>query len=341
MDRSAAGAYVYAKASGMLAKSYIGERASKLFAVKSLRELYGLLFDDEVPAVPETILAKTIETKAQRHFVAQFTKLLANYSEPDAVLVSLLRFYDYDNLKEIGAALCYKEATRPDLVDIGDFSMLAYQYWPDLAGITAHSPLAWYNKIPAPVEQQTVDQKLDVQYIADLWQSAKKLPLGEREAVLDLIQREIAYRNIMWVLRLKVFYKYDADDIADMLAYESESAGKTDLFARDALSILNLETDSWDAWRTWKYADFLNPHEDGVVWELDPSWVERMMKRDLHQRYMRAFHKQPDSALVLFSWFKIKQNELNYIRSVAEGLRLNMETEQVMAAAGASLSSER
>lgn len=341
MDRSAARAYVYAKASGMLAKSYTGSRASRLFAAKSLRELYGLLFDDEVPAVPETMLAKTIEKKAQERFVAQFTGLLKNYTVPDAVLIALLRFYDYDNLKEIAAALCYKESSMPDIVDIGEYSMLSYRRWPDLAGITAGSPVSWYHTVPRSDEQQMVDQKLDLHYTQSLWQAAKKLPLGERAAVLDLIRREIVYRNVMWVLRLKVYYRYDADAIVPMLAYEHDGAGKTDAFAGDALAVVHAEPDVWDAWRGWKYADFLNPHEDGVVWEIDPAWVERMMDRDLQRRYVRAFHQQPDSALVLFAWFKIKQNELHYIRSVTEGLRLNVETAYVMAAAGVAGASGR
>ena len=349
MDRSAASAYVYAKASGMLAKSFVGSRAEKLFSVKSLRELYGLLFDDEVPAIPEPMLAKVIETKAQRNFVAQYTGLLENYSEPDEVLITLLRSYDYENLKEIGAALCYKENVMPDLVDIGSYSRIAYKYWPDLAAMTANSSVSWYNKPPKSSEQQAIDQRLDMQYIAHLWESAKKVPLAERELMLDFVRREVVYQNIMWTLRLKVFYKYDGEKIADMLFYEKSmdaasgrfSGRKTDLFARDALAILDKETDSWDAWSGWKYADFLNPHEDGVVWEVDPCWVENMMRRDLNQRALRAFHKNPDTAMVLFSWFKIKQNELSYIRSVAEGLRLNVDADEVLTAAGASLPSAK
>ena len=57
MDRTGAACYVYAKASGMLAKSFVGSKAVKLFNVKSLQELWSLLFTDEVPAVPQTILA--------------------------------------------------------------------------------------------------------------------------------------------------------------------------------------------------------------------------------------------------------------------------------------------
>ncbi|MBQ7159235.1 MAG: V-type ATPase subunit [Treponema sp.] len=333
----------------MLAKSFVGSRAEKLFSVKSLRELYGLLFDDEVPAVPESMLAKIIETKAQDKFVSQYTSLLENYSKPDEVLITLLRSYDYENLKEIGAALCYKESAMPDLVDIGSYSRIGYKYWPDLSAMTANSSVSWYNKPPKSSEQQEIDQRLDRQYIAQLWESAKAVPMTERDLVLDFVRREVVYQNIMWALRLKVFFKYDADIIAGMLFYENDTSvsgdnragAKNDLFARDALAILDKDTDSWDAWSGWKYADFLNPHEDGVVWEIDPCWVENLMRRDLNQHALRAFHKNPDTAMVLFSWFKIKQNELGYIRSVAEGLRMNVDADEVLTAAGATVSSAK
>ena len=354
MDRSAASAYVYAKASGMLAKSYVGSRAEKLFSVKSLRELYGLLFDDEVPAIPESMLAKLIETKAQDRFISQYMGLLENYSSPDEVLIMLLRSYEYENLKEIGAALCYKENKMPVLADIGKYAQIAYKYWPDLAAMTANSSVSWYNKPPVSTEQQAIDQRLDLQYIAQLWQSAKKLPASECALVQDFVRKEIIYQNIMWALRLKVFYKYDAERIARMLVYENSgviaggmgkttavSSGKpdrTDSFARDALSVLEKETDSWEQWSGWKYASFLNPHEEGVVWEVDPCWLENMMRRDLNLQALRSFHKNPDTAMSLFSWFKIKQNELGYIRSVAEGLRLNVGADEILTAAGATVS---
>lgn len=347
MDRSAASAYVYAKASGMLAKSFVGTRAEKLFSVKSLRELYGLLFDDEVPAVPENMLAKVIEIKAQNRFINQYISLLENYSKPDEVLITLLRSYDCENLKEIGAALCYRENVMPELADIGSYSRIAYKYWPDLAAMTANSSVSWYNKIPQSFEQQEIDQRLDLQYIAHLWQSAKKVPVSERQIILSFVQKEIIYQNIIWALRLKVFYKYDAERIAGMLAYEKNTpteglgrcGGKTDLFAHDALAILEKEPDLWESWYDWKYANFLNPHEDGVIWEIDPCWVENMMRREMSRQALRAFHKFPDTTMVLFSWFKIKQNELGYIRSVAEGLRLNVDADEVLIAAGATLSS--
>ena len=82
MDRSAANAYVYAKVCGMLSKSYVGERAAKLFSVKSLNELWGLLFAEEVPAVPETLLARQIEKKSEEKFISEYIKLVSCYSKP-------------------------------------------------------------------------------------------------------------------------------------------------------------------------------------------------------------------------------------------------------------------
>ena len=49
MDSSSASAYVYAKACGMLAKSFIGARKDKLFEVSALADLWTLLFNCEVP----------------------------------------------------------------------------------------------------------------------------------------------------------------------------------------------------------------------------------------------------------------------------------------------------
>ena len=78
----------------------------------------------------------------------------------------------------------------------------------------------------------------------------------------------------------------------------------------------------------------MNPHEDGVVWEVNPTWVEKSVKRELNKMYSSCFHKNPMSVLSLVSWFKIKQHELDCIRTVAEGLRLDVESEKLHDIAG-------
>ena len=75
MDRSSADAFVYAKASGMLAKSFVGPRAASLFAVNSLHELWSLVFQTEVPVIPEMLLAEKIEQEAEAAFLNDYISL--------------------------------------------------------------------------------------------------------------------------------------------------------------------------------------------------------------------------------------------------------------------------
>ena len=44
MDKSGAGSFIYAKASGIIGKSFVGPRAQYLFEQKSLSDLWTLLF---------------------------------------------------------------------------------------------------------------------------------------------------------------------------------------------------------------------------------------------------------------------------------------------------------
>ncbi len=333
MDKSAAEAFVYAKASGMLAKSFVGVNITKLFSVKSLSELYSLLFPDSVPSVPEVLLAKEIEKKAEETFVSQYIKLLSNYSNPDEILIQLLRFYEFDNLKNIGAALCYKEANLPDIVDIHQYSRLKYEFWPDIKKITEHSNISWYNKIPEALEQKDLDDQLDKQYIDELYSCVNKLPSSIRDDVASIVLGEVSMNNILWALRLKVFYHLDNDAIKNKLAY-IDKIGKKDELTREAFEVLNKDIATYEDWKNWRHSSWLNPHEDGVVWEIDPCWIEKVARKEFYDKALRLFHKNPFSSLVLVCWFKIKQNELDCIRTVAEGLRLDVEPNQVMDAAG-------
>ena len=141
MDRASANAFVYAKASGMLKKSFVGPRTEKIFEQQKLSELWTLLFEDEVPLIPEVLLAKEIENKAENQFIKDFCKLLNCYSKPDKVSLFLLKSFDYGNLREIVFALSNGETKLPKLVDIGKYSELKIKNWPDLEKITEKSKL--------------------------------------------------------------------------------------------------------------------------------------------------------------------------------------------------------
>ena len=95
MDKSAADAYVYAKASGMLAKSFVGSRTIKLFSVNSLQELWTLFFSTEVPAIPEVLLAKKIEQEAEKKFLKEYISLLNDFFDNIRRELFLFLFFWY------------------------------------------------------------------------------------------------------------------------------------------------------------------------------------------------------------------------------------------------------
>ena len=325
MDKSAADAYIYAKVSGMLSRAYSGKNAEKLYSAKTLTELYGLLFSGEVPAVPENLLAKEIEEKAVRTFIDEYCQLAECYSAPQKVLVTLLQSYDYGNLKSIAGALCVKETACPDVLDLGKYALLKYKNWPNIAKITEGSELSWYNKVPDIAEQQEMDTKLDFQYLHRLWDDACRTESTVRNELEALISLEIQFRNIIWAMRLKIYYKMSSEQIREKLFFENQKAGIKDIFAGEALKILDKDFANYDDWKKWKFAQNLNPHEDGVIWEVDPRWVESSLRSILMKKYATAFHRFPLTSLALVCYFKIKQNELDNIRRVTEGLRLGGE----------------
>ena len=329
MDRSSASCYVYAKASGILARSYIGSRASKLFAPAKLSELWALVFEEDVPAVPEVLLARAIEQKAAQKFILEYKNLLSSYDSPARVLVDLLQYFDYENLKSLGAAAAMGQKERPPLRDIRPYNLLNYSAWPSIQKITQNSALSWYDKEPEVYEQQQLDNELDLQFIERLWDSSLELSGSERKTVQGLIAARYSMRNIVWVLRLKVFYKMDRNQIVERLAFINPKDLRRDALGGDALDIVDKDLQSWDDWKDWKYARFLNPREEGSLWSVDPSWVEESSEKDFIKKAGQKFHADPGAQSALFCWYFLKAKELDNIRMATEALRLNIKVKEL------------
>lgn len=334
MDRATASDYIYAKASGILARSFVGERAAELFSARSLSELWSMVLGTEVPAVPEVVLAKRLEEAASAKLISDYSKLLDMFDKPDKVLILLLQYFDYSNLKSLGAAAAMNQKERPHLRDISPYNVLNYEGWPSIKKITHNTSLAWYDKVPSVAEQQFLDNKIDSQFVLDLWRAAESLPGGSKKPVEDLLLKKYAIRNMIWALRLKVFYKMPKEEILNHITFLDKKNGAQDLLAKEAVAILDKNPEHYEEWANWKYANYLNRHEEGSIWCVDPSWVEDSAHRDLMWTATHKFHRYPFTATVLVCWFFIKLNELDYIRAAVEALRLNVNAATAMEAAG-------
>ena len=334
MERSGAQSYVYAKASGILARSFVGQRAASLFGARSIPELWSLVLKTEVPSVPETLLARRFEEEAGAKLILDYKRLLDMYDKPDDVAVLLLRYFDYSNLKSLGAAAAMGQKKFPHIRGIEPYNILNYDGWPSIKKITEGSPLSWYDKEPEITEQQFLDAKIDRQFVSDLWKAAGRLNFLERPNVQKLILKKYAVWNMTWALRLKVFYKMERDEILEHISFLDSSAKKDDLLACDAIEILEKNPEHYEDWSDWKYARFLNAHEEGSIWTIDPCWVEDAAQKELVAESNRLFHANPFEPIVLVSWFFIKLHELDLMRAALEGLRLNVGAKSAMEAAG-------
>lgn len=330
MDRTGASCYVYAKASGMLAKSFTGARTANLYNAKSLQELWNLLFTEEIPAVPQTLLAQEIEKKAAQKFIDEYKKLISTYSKPYPILVDLLHWFDYENVKNAAAELAAGSTAKIEFQSIKPFNILNYDKWPDLEKMTEGSELSWFDKIPSILEVNVFANKVDTQFIKKIWDSVQMLSGTEREIASDIIASHYSFMNITWAMRLKVFYNMDAGQIKEHLIYLDEKKDSNDKFAGEALKILDYKIDIYDDWAKWKYAGLLNGNDDGKFWKLDPLYFEEKVAKNFASSMKREFHKNPFTAMVMITWFFIKRSELNNIRTAVEAIRLNVDTDSLV-----------
>ena len=334
MDKSAADAFVYAKISGILARSFVGKKANVLFSATSLGELWSLLFKADIPAVPETMLARQLEVEAQQRFLAEYKGLLALYAHPAPILTALLGFYDCSNLKEIGAALCFGEKELPSLQDTAPFNQIRYEKWPDIQAMTAGGPFAWYDTVPQLRDQQKNDYRLDCQYLSQMWEAATRIHSPCRDAVQKLFLEHMRVENALWTLRLRIYYQMPGAEILSRLQESLLPAEVKDVLFRETRPLVDWELDDYEQWRRWSFSALLNPHEEGVVWTVDPRWVYTVHKKNYVEQARRLFHQYPFTECPLLCFFIIKRNELDTIRTASESLRLNVGAEQALEIAG-------
>ncbi|MBO4759804.1 MAG: V-type ATPase subunit [Spirochaetaceae bacterium] len=334
MDSSGAVEYIYAKTSGMLAKAFVGRRANKLFQAKNLADLWQTVFNSPAPTIPENLLAQSIEKEAENRFLKEYISLVDSFDKPEPVALQLLRSFDYSNIKKLNFALRTGEKDLPDVTNIGRFSQIKYKAWPKIAKMTEEGCFSWVTDVVETKDVLEFEHKLDAQYVLELWQAVKKTKGEAKEAIEELIREQLILNNIVWAIRLKLYYNMEPDDILKNLAGSGTEPLKKDILIEPVLKIINKPLDIYSEWASWNYADLLNPADDVTAWTIDPRYLQRAANMKINKMALRMFHKYPCSSAILVPWFKIRELELDYICTAAEGLRLDVGEEQTREFAG-------
>lgn len=265
-------AYAYAKACGIIGKSYVGRRMKALGQVTRLAELDRLVFPINSRNLPERELLPDLEKRFAGRFQDAADGIVACFRDPPEFLVLLSR--------------------------------------------------------PGDTEQP------DQRYYSVLWTAMMKLPKKDRWMSEKILSEEIALRNTVWAMRLRSYYRMDSEEIKQRLVYPEGEPGRgrraTDWLA-DALLCLELPLDNMEAWRSWRWASFLNPGQSGEAWTVDPRYFQNAASEYLYNLSKRNFHRDPFSLDTVFCFIKIKQFEEDILTSLSEGISLGMSSKDVFA----------
>lgn len=340
MPGSGERAYAYAKACGIIGKSFLPPAMGSLASVRRLSELDRLVFPHTSKDLPERELLPDLERRIIQRSADQIVTLVRGFKNPPELLVRLVRSYEYADMANVLGALSAGENAPPAYTDIGPFRTVRFEAYPDLKAMTAGSEFSWLLKedVSGDTGGAFLQTRLDQQYYRSLWTSLSGLAKKDSMAAEKILSEEIALRNAAWVLRLRCYYAMSAEEIRRRLVFIPQAKpGKKALPAdeeknplvRDALAALTADLDTFAEWRSWKRFDMLNAERPGEHWRADPRYFQNASAHYLYRLAKKLFRRRPFSIDTMFCFIKLKLFEEDILTNAAEGLSLGMASAEV------------
>jgi vacuolar-type H+-ATPase subunit C/Vma6 len=324
--------YAYAKACGIMGKSFAGKRIHSLEKAGRIADLDRMLFQDAAGTLPEKELLADLEDRITGRATASIISVLEGFSRPPEFLVLLIRGYEYADLISAINALMDKEKKPPFHADLGKFQTVRFNAWPDLKAMikgTEFDFLLDEKNIPKDGQGTiSLQSVLEKRYYAALWKSLLSLPARHRLIAQRILSDEIALKNCSWALRLRVYYEMRAEEVKPHLI---------DLNSKDAVGCLDFPLDDYSSWSKWRWKDFLPAPQAGGQWRPDPRYFQNAASRHLQKLARRYFHSRPSSLDTIFCFIKLKQFEEDVLTSSAEGLGIGMSVREIISELGVEL----
>jgi hypothetical protein len=279
-------AYLYAKACGMTARSFVENRVNRLAAVSGMAAFEHLVFGDAASGeTGQTI--DTIERRLGRREDEAVAKIMNSF--PHAKPPELLRMLaESDRPAQVFSGEVDDEEGKPSETQ-------------DISGIARQNGV----------------------YYTALWHELEKMPLSDRKLITNIIAEEIRLKNAVWVLRLRVYYLLPPEQIRAFLIMIKPEKKKPPLYA-DALKALEPDIEEeaqWHNWRLWKY---VNKPVSGQYWKIDPRFFQNQASLYLYRLARKALRGNPFTLDTACCFIKLKQFEKEVLTSVAEAIRLGL-----------------
>lgn len=321
-------AYAYAKACGIVGKSFLGPRRERLAAIARPAELDRLIFPDSPLDLPERELSSRLERRIANRAASNIVRIVSSFSRPAPALVRLARSYEYADLKSALGALAAGERASQAHVDLGTLGTITWEAYPDFKKMLANTEFDWIRE--APTEATVVDMQtaIDLHYYTSLWREVLSLPRNDRAGFEILIAEEIELKNVIWALRLRFYYGVPAEGLDARLV---EVSRKGISLAAEARAQASLALDRRDDWRGWKFEALLNGEVPGQFWKLDPRRFQNAAAQVLYRHARRLFRRRPFASDSIACFIKLMQFEEDLLTSVAEGLTLGLGAKETLA----------
>jgi hypothetical protein len=332
-------AYVYARACGMIGKSFVGKGVARLEGITRLSELDRLVFAGEARDLPERELLVDFEQRVLNRAAAQIITIVDSFRNPPELLVRMARDFEYADLRRAIAAAAVGEKQAPALTGIGRFATIDFAAYPRFDKMLADTEFGFLLedlKDLSGVSTTLIQNKLDRQYYTALWNSLHKLAPSDRSSIERILAAELSLRNAAWALRMRGYYGMAAEQVRDYLVFvpaQGGSAGrraKTPTLADDALASLGLALDNPAEWARWRWVKFLNPGVPGEQWAADPRFFQNAAARHLYRLAWLSLHRRPFALDTAACFIKLKLFEEDLLVSVAEGISLGMGSRETL-----------
>ena len=328
------GAYAYAKACGIISKSFIGKRISSLAGLNSLSELDRLVFSDTRRELPGKELLADLEKRFVQRAVRQILVIVNSWHRPPELLVRMLKAYELSDLKVCFQYISSGKDKLPNISDIGHFRTVNFQAFPDIAAMLAGSDYKYILPDVKSLQKDNpdftqIETKLDWHHYLSIAECMSALSSGDREIIQKLVIDEISLRNCIWALRLRTYYhktEKETEKYLMNIRIKEYSQGGTVLLSRHAKESLDFPLDSRKPWEGWKWEKFLNPEEPAKHWDANPRYFQNAASGYLYRLAKKYFHRCPVSVSAIFCFIKLKQFEEDLLTSVAEGFSLGMDS---------------
>jgi vacuolar-type H+-ATPase subunit C/Vma6 len=330
MSRTSRYAFITAKVYGVMARSFIGAGYRDLLRLKSLAELSDRLFPGERAQAPDAPLPIELEARIVRASIEAMTDVLEYFGDPPPILVHTARKLECQNVKSVVRQIVHGTADEQRFWDLGRYAAIRLQGAKDPRKAIKASPYSWILPLIGTVPLAQLENRLDRDYYEKFLQLSRVLPAGDRAGVLRLITAEIALANVVWALRLRFYFKLDADS-ARVLLIKGTSSG-----VRAAVAdIFEIQADAVDEWRKWKYGWLLEDQLGDAFQAPDPVRAEQKASQALYVRAHHSLHQNPFTLGPLVAYFKLKEYEASLLGIAVEALHLSVPEQDILNIVGA------